>query len=306
MDSAAVLRGEKRTIDPETESIIQIKMPMVRDYSTTGGHLPGDEIVEGPQKTVVKKWQGYPPENLNVVGKPLPSLPEVGIPRFTGKAQYASRVWFPNLLYVKLLTSPHPHARIKISIHLRPRMPGVAHVLTHKNVPRRARGPPAGDPLRRTQSSGRGGRVVAAKPKISPGCARAIRVDTSAPVRVDAQGRDSAERRSWAQDSISSDADGSEHSDVTWASQQGTSKGFAEADIVKSSPSRRLRSTPARWERRQVGRDKLTVWGMGQGICPPRAPGDRTRDGSVEHPIRQQLNGYCLEPPPRRPSASIR
>ena len=43
----------------------------------------------------------------------MPALPEVSIPRFTGKAQYASRVWFPDLLYVKFLTCPHPHARIK-------------------------------------------------------------------------------------------------------------------------------------------------------------------------------------------------
>ena len=98
----------------------------------------GDEVFEGPQKTAVKKWQGYPPENLNVVGKPFPSLPEVGLPRFTGKAQYASRVWFRDLLYVKLLTSPHPHARIKnIDTTAAEKMPGVAYVLTHKNVPRR-------------------------------------------------------------------------------------------------------------------------------------------------------------------------
>ena len=101
-------------------------MPMVRDYSTTGGHLAGDEVVEGARKTVTKKWQGYPPENLNVLGKPLPPLPEVSIPRFTGKAQYASRVWFPDLLYVKFLTSPHPHARLKdIDTSAAEKMPGV-------------------------------------------------------------------------------------------------------------------------------------------------------------------------------------
>ena len=64
-------------IEPEPDSVVHIKMPMVRDYSTTGGHLPGDEVIEGASKTVTKKWQGYPPENLNVLGKPLPPLPEV-------------------------------------------------------------------------------------------------------------------------------------------------------------------------------------------------------------------------------------
>src|SRR6266853_1586940 len=70
VDAGAVLRGEKTTIEAETDSVIHIKLPMVRDYSTSGGHLPGDEVIELPQKTVTKKWQGYPPENLNVIGKP--------------------------------------------------------------------------------------------------------------------------------------------------------------------------------------------------------------------------------------------
>ena len=143
MDSAAVMRGSKAQIEPEPESIIHIKQPMVRDYSTHGGHLPGDELLEGALKT--KKWQGYPPENLNVLGKPLPALPEVSIPRFTGKAQYASRVWFPNLLYVKFLTSPHPHARIKdIDASAAEKMPGVVQILTYKNAPKPANLTPGG------------------------------------------------------------------------------------------------------------------------------------------------------------------
>src|ERR1700693_1817759 len=128
MDSAAVLRGSKAQIEPAPESIIRIKMPMVRDYSTTGGHLPGDEVLEGPNKTVTKKWQGYPPENLNVLGKPMPPLPEVSIPRFTGKAQYATRVWFSDLLYTKFLTCPHPRAIIKdLDTSAAEKMPGVHH-----------------------------------------------------------------------------------------------------------------------------------------------------------------------------------
>ena len=83
-------------------------------------------MVEGASKTVTKKWQGYPPENLKVLGKPLPPLPEVSIPRFTGKAQYASRVWFPDLLYTRFLTCPHPHAYIKdIDTSAAEKMPGV-------------------------------------------------------------------------------------------------------------------------------------------------------------------------------------
>ena len=87
MDSAAVLRGSQdRSRSPKQIRSIRIKMPMVRDYSTSGGHLPGTKSSKGASKTVTKKWQGYPPENLKVVGQAAAALPEVAIPRFTGKA----------------------------------------------------------------------------------------------------------------------------------------------------------------------------------------------------------------------------
>src|SRR6202035_5661108 len=144
LDAAAVMRGSKTPSEHEPESIVHIKMPMLRDYSTSGGHLAGDEVIEGTNKTVTKKWQGYPPENLNVLGKPLPPLPEVSIPRFTGKAQYASRVWFPDLLYAKFLTCPHPHARIKtIDTAVAEKMPGGAHIPPHQDGPK-AQGPASG------------------------------------------------------------------------------------------------------------------------------------------------------------------
>src|SRR5260370_17556790 len=104
MDSAAVMRGSKMPIEAEPESVVHIKMPMVRDYSTSGGHLAGADVIEGANKTVTKKWQGYPPENLNVLGKPRPPLPEVAIPRLTGKAQYPNRLCFPHFLYPRFLT----------------------------------------------------------------------------------------------------------------------------------------------------------------------------------------------------------
>ena len=66
------------------EKAIIINQPMVRNYSTGGGHGPEDVLVEGDDKIVTKKWQGYPPQNLNVVGKPHPPMPEVAIPRYTG------------------------------------------------------------------------------------------------------------------------------------------------------------------------------------------------------------------------------
>ena len=67
-------RRAKRKSKPRRNRSIQIKLPMVRDFSTGGGHLPGDEAGGRREKTVTKKWQGYPPENLNVIGKPMPAL----------------------------------------------------------------------------------------------------------------------------------------------------------------------------------------------------------------------------------------
>src|SRR5689334_18661252 len=85
MDAAAVLRGEKpKPVEPH--SIVHIKLPQVRDFSTHGGHSADAELVERPSGTVTKKWQGYAPEHLNVIGQPIPALTEVSLPRFTGKA----------------------------------------------------------------------------------------------------------------------------------------------------------------------------------------------------------------------------
>ena len=66
----------KEKIVPKAHHSIVIDMPMVRDYSTGGGHGPEDVLVEGDDKIVTKKWQGYPPKDLNLVGKALPPLPE--------------------------------------------------------------------------------------------------------------------------------------------------------------------------------------------------------------------------------------
>ena len=55
MDSAAALRTKNSAIEPTPTSVTHIQLPMVRDYSTAGGHLPGDEVLEGARKTVTRK-----------------------------------------------------------------------------------------------------------------------------------------------------------------------------------------------------------------------------------------------------------
>ena len=44
----------KIKIEPKLESTVVIRQPMVRNFSTGGGHLPGDTLVEGDQKIVTK------------------------------------------------------------------------------------------------------------------------------------------------------------------------------------------------------------------------------------------------------------
>src|SRR5947199_1956426 len=103
----------KLKIEPKLESTIVIRQPTVRNFSTGGGHLPGDVIIEGDQKIVTKKWQGYPPESLKVVGKRLPPMPEIATPRFLGKAGYAELVGRPSLPHVEPVPDPHPRPRLQ-------------------------------------------------------------------------------------------------------------------------------------------------------------------------------------------------
>src|SRR6187401_2692240 len=130
-------RTPKEKLESKPHSAIVIDLPMVRNFSTGGGHGPEDTLVEGDEQIVTKKWQGYPPQNLNLVGKPLPPLAEVAVPRLTGKALYASRVWFPDMLHAKVLTSPHPRARItRLDTAKASKMPGVVYNLTYQNTPK--------------------------------------------------------------------------------------------------------------------------------------------------------------------------
>ncbi len=288
LDSAAVLRGEKIAIEAKPESIIEIHQPMVRDYSTSGGHLPGNELVEGPQRTLTKKWQGYPPENLNVIGKPMPALPEVSIPRFTGKAQYASRVWFPNLLYAKFLTCPHPHARIKsLDTSKAEKMPGVAYVLTYKNAltpagpaPSGFRAVPEAFP-REINLQGEVVAIVAAETEdLAEDAADAIDVEYDvlpfASTLKDAMSAAAPDLREGKGNLLRVAKSPEEFPQATWADHRGDlEQGFAEAEVIKEftyqfagavSVPMQPSGSVAKWDG-----DRLTFWGMGQGIYPVRA-----------------------------------
>jgi CO/xanthine dehydrogenase Mo-binding subunit len=268
-----------KKIEPKLESAIVINQPMVRNFSTGGGHLPGDTLVEGDEKIVTKKWQGYPPENLNVVGKPMPPMREVAFPRFLGKAEYATRVLLPNLLYARLLTCPHPHARIKsLDTAKAQRMPGVVYILTYKNAL-------ATYPL--SQELNFQGDIVA----IVAAETEDLAEDALSAIDVDYEVLPFATML----DQVMSPSAPNLHPprergdlillppnhpnydpNASWVSKHGdVEKGFQEADVVKEFSYRFAGATNvpmqpvscvAKWED-----DKLTFWGMNQGINPPRA-----------------------------------
>src|SRR6201996_2869021 len=100
-------------IEPSIGDAKIITQPMVRNFSTGGGHSPGDTLIEGDAKIVTKKWQGFPPVDLAVIGKLQPPLREVVEPRYRGTAEFATRVRLPNMLYAKFLRCPYPHAAIR-------------------------------------------------------------------------------------------------------------------------------------------------------------------------------------------------
>ncbi len=71
---------------------------------------------------------------FSVVGKPVAKVGAAEI--VTGKAEYTTDVELPGMLFGKILSSPHAHARIKkIDVSKAERLPGVVKVITYKDVP---------------------------------------------------------------------------------------------------------------------------------------------------------------------------
>jgi CO/xanthine dehydrogenase Mo-binding subunit len=257
-------RTPKEKLELKPHNAIVIDLPMVRNFSTGGGHGPEDTLVEGDEKIVTKKWQGYPPQNLNLVGKPLPPMPEVSIPRFTGKATYATRLNFPNQLWVRLLVSPHPRARIRsLDTSVAEKMPGVAHILHYKNVPM---GFPINDEIPRQ------GDVVAMVAADTEDLAE----DAVEAIKVEYEQLPSASTIAQVMaPSTPQLRPGRPNSAPTRPQSYGdVEKGFREADIVKEftyyfGGARPIPFQPvtciAMWEG-----DKLTFYGTAQGIYPQR------------------------------------
>src|SRR5664279_370958 len=74
------------------------------------------------------------PHQFKVIGQKVERVD--AFERLTGEAKYASDIYLPGMLYVKILRSPHPHAKVrKIDASRAEALPGVKAVLTPADVP---------------------------------------------------------------------------------------------------------------------------------------------------------------------------
>ena len=79
-------------------------------------------------------------QELFTVGKPVP--PIYGIEKATGTLRFPADVNLPNMLWMKILRSPHAHAKIlDVDAAAAQKLPGVVAILTHNDVPRVLFGP---------------------------------------------------------------------------------------------------------------------------------------------------------------------
>ena len=253
----------KQKLEPTPESCIIIDQPLVRDYSTGGGHGPEETLVEGDEKLVTRKWQGYPPKNLNLIGKPHPAMTQVGIPRLTGKAEYTTRIHLPNMLYTKLVTSPHPRAKVKVA----GRFPGGKDA-------RRGAYPDAAEcserPIRFRKN-------FSFRARWLPLWLRKPRIKRRMPPRRSRWSTSCClTRRAWIRRWRRTRRIEATSKNPAWSktlSEWGdVEKAFAQADIVKEFEYRFGGGLPvplqpngciAKWDG-----DKVTIWGMGQNIYP--------------------------------------
>lgn len=76
---------------------------------------------------------------FSVLGKSLPRVDAYD--KVSGRAEYVDDLFLPNMLYGKILRSPHAHANIvKIDTSKAEQLPGVKAVITGKDLPEKKYG----------------------------------------------------------------------------------------------------------------------------------------------------------------------
>ena len=92
----------KLQIKAEPDNCIIVNQPIVRNFSTGGGHGPEDTLIEGDEKLVTKKWQGYPPDKCRLIGKPQRGHAGSDAAAPVPARPCMPRAWyFPNMLYLQ-------------------------------------------------------------------------------------------------------------------------------------------------------------------------------------------------------------
>lgn len=72
---------------------------------------------------------------LNVVGQPVPRRD--GLAHVTGKTVYVDDITFPDMLHLKMVRCPVPHAHLKgLDFSEAEKVPGFVRILTYKDVPK--------------------------------------------------------------------------------------------------------------------------------------------------------------------------
>ena len=128
--AAAELRGE--AVDPISGAI-----PAPPElFGTPEPELPGPEVAGDLITRVMPRIKLAPEtKSLRTVGKPERKVDAVKLAQ--GKPAFAADMEMRGLLTAKMLTSPVAHARIeRIDVSKALEHPGVAAVLTHKDLPR--------------------------------------------------------------------------------------------------------------------------------------------------------------------------
>lgn len=126
--TTAALRAEQGTVHDDGK-LADLPRAFKGNLCRCTGYRAIEDAVRGVKHT-------EHPEAGQAVGRSLsaPAGPLV----VTGTARYTFDVEVPGLLHMKLLRSPHPHARIvSIDTAQALRVPGVHAVLTHHDAPRR-------------------------------------------------------------------------------------------------------------------------------------------------------------------------
>ncbi len=262
-------------IESKTDHTIIVKNEANPDFS------PG-QLVEGDKKIPSEKWRGYPPTDLRIVGKPLPPLREVSVPRYTGEAQYATRIRLPNTLCLKFLRAPHPRAIIKyLDASKAEKMPGVAMILTYKNWPE-TKLPPPMSPLK--QNVEHWGEIVAIVAADSEDRAEDaveeidVEYEKLPYIATVAQALAPDAPKIIPSGNLVIQKPGSFGYDKNSTLKYGVGdveKGFAESDVVMDLEyswgntnilPMQPNSALVKWDG-----DKVTFWAYGQDIFPPRA-----------------------------------